>query len=330
MTQNEINMAILAEIKKVANEVFANVKISRDGLYTAAELHKGKNAMGKNFYVFYDDNVVNKVYTIEVGTSIYRIGVNMVFYALWQFEKLCHVKQGDKMRFTYGNQDGEHISAKAMYLNKEEKAATRKKNLIKLSERVAIEMDKKTKSYNMYYLVCGLWYLIALNFDKNRYKAIYERIEKDENYLFGLLQRWDFNNGNRLNPIYKALFDAMKSEQANNTSEQRKCENEAKNAVICDRTGESAGNKGNLPKTQVASATGYNLLPFYLRQKVFPTEPFYTRRKISRFKPRYFVGYTNYRPRKENVLERKRNGNTSVYRALIRSETDCKVLNGCD
>lgn len=271
--------------------------------------------------------------------------------------------------------------------------------------------------------------------------------------MFGLLQRWDFNNGNRLNPIYKALFDTMKSERVNNTSEQRKPEKEPKNAAICesekidtsargfnkhealeatearmreyhqnyialiqygsmyyivgesakavrqikgirdyicdngdtmyfeiekldtvlpkiiqsgkgvltcghvadvskdyppepyngggcskvnrhgetlgvtyrpicDRTGESADNEGNLPKTQIASATGYNLLPFYFRQKVFPTEPFYARRKISRFKPRYFVGYTNYRLLEENVLESKRSGNMSVYMALIRGETE--------
>lgn len=60
------------------------------------------------------------------------------------------------------------------------------------------------------------------------------KTRKDENYLFGLLQRWDFNNGNRLNPIYKALFDTMKSERVNNTSEQRKPEKEPKNAAICE------------------------------------------------------------------------------------------------
>ena len=44
--------------------------------------------------------------------------------------------------------------------------------------------------------------------------------------------------------------------------------------------------------------------------------------QISRFKPLYFAGYTNYRLLKENSLERKINGNTSVYRILIRGETE--------
>ena len=65
-----------------------------------------------------------------------------------------------------------------------------------------------------------------------------------------------------------------------------------------------------------------NMCPNYLRQKVFPAELFYARRKISRFKPLCFVGYTNYHSRREKVLKRKRNGNTSVYRVLIRGETE--------
>lgn len=325
-----------------------------------------------------------------------------------------------------------------MYLDRSGKEVTRKKSLVKLSERVAIEPDKKTKSYNMYYLVCGLWYLIALNFDERQYKAIQERIDKDDNYLFGLLQRWDFNTENRLNPIYKALFEALKSERVNNTPEERKSENEPKNTVICKSEkidtnangfnkhealagtekrmreyhpnyivliryngmyysyGESAKNvrlsdgvrnyitdpgdyicfpeslldevltklikagRGVLtcdiiedkprqedyppePYNKEKSeniATSYerfqyrticgrfqkNMRPNYLRQKVFPTELFQARRKISRFKPLYFVGYTNYHLWEESVVKRKRNGNTSVYRALIRGETKNNIL----
>ena len=69
-----------------------------------------------------------------------------------------------------------------------------------------------------------------------------------------------------------------------------------------------------------------NMCPNYLRQKVFTTELFYARLKISRCKPRFFVGYTNYYLCKENALKRKRNVNTSVYRALIRGETKNNIL----
>ena len=71
----------------------------------------------------------------------------------------------------------------------------------------------------------------------------------------------------------------------------------------------------------VSDIQGKNMRPNYFRQKVFPTELFYARRKISRFKPRYFVGYINYHLWEESVVKRKRNGNTSIYRALIRGET---------
>lgn len=443
MNEKEFNLAILSELKRIANEVFAKVKVSKEGTYTAAELWNGKNSMGEKIEIFYM-GTSSDIYTAKVDTFEFQVSVQDVFLRLWKFERLCNVKQADKMRFTYGNQEGENISEKAMYLDKEGKAITRKKNLIKLSERVAIEPNKKTKIYNMYYFVSGLWYLIAQNFDGSQYKTTQERIDKDADCLFRLLQKWDFNTENRLNPIYKALFDALKSERGNNTPEERKSENEPKNTVICEvekvdtsakefnkhealkatekrmrekrpdyialirydgmyySYGESAKNvrlsdgvrdyitdTGDyicfpeslldevLPKLikagrgvltcdiiedepnqddyppepynkeksgNVASlatfktrnvATSYeifqdrticghfqkNMRPNYLRQKVFPSELFCAGRKIRRYKPRYFFGYTNYHLCKESVLERKRNGNTSVYMALIRGET---------
>lgn len=85
-----------------------------------------------------------------------------------------------------------------------------------------------------------------------------------------------------------------------------------KRRTICDHAETSANSLGNCCP----------MLPGYLWQKVFPTELFNAIRKISRFKPRYFVGYTNYHLWKESGLERKRNGNTSVCRTLIRGETE--------
>ena len=441
MNEKEFNLAILAELKRIANEVFAKVKVSKEGTYTAAELWNEKNAFGESITIDYK-GTESDIYTAEIGTFKMKVTPQKLWYVLWKFEKLCNVKQADKMRFTHGKQEGENISEKAMYLDKSGKEVTRKKSLVKLSERVAIEPDKKKKSYNMYYLASGVWFLLCQRYDESQYKAIKERIEKDENYLFSLLQRWDFNTENRLNPIYKGLFEALKSERANSTPEQRKSENEPENAVICEVAkvntsarefnkhealketekrmreyhpnyialiryngmyysyGESAKNvrlsdgvrdyitdPGDyicfpesllddvLPKLikagrgvltcdiiedmpedyppepynkekseNVASlatfktrnvATSYerfqdrticgrfqkNMCPNYLRQKVFPAELFYERLKIRRFKPRYFDGYTNYHLWKESAVKRKTNGNTSVYKTLIRGET---------
>ena len=446
MNEKEFNLAILAELKRIANEVFAKVKVSKEGTYTAAELWNEKDAFGEKIYINYQ-STENDIYTAEIGTFKMQVTPQKLWYLLWKFEKLCNVKQADKMRFTYGKQEGENISEKAMYLDKSSKEVTRKKSLVKLSERVAIEPDKKTKSYNMYYLASGVWFLLCQRYGESQYKAIKERIEKDENYLFSLLQRWDFNTENRLNPIYKALFEALKSERVNNTPEERKSENEPKNTVICDservNTSAKEFNKHEalketekrmrekhpnyialiryngmyysyeksakearfvdgvlehvtdtgdyicfpeslldavLPKLIKAGrevltcdiiedvpedyppepynkeksenvarlatfktrnvATSYerfqdrticgrfqkNMCPNYFRQKVFPTELFCAGRKIRRFKPRYFVGYANYHLWEESAVKRKRNGNTSVYRALIRGETKNNIL----
>ena len=452
MNEKEMNLAILAELKRIANEVFSKVKVSKEGTYTAAELWNGKNSMGEKIEIFYM-GTSSDIYTAKVDTFEFKVSAEDVFLRLWKFEKLCNVRQADKMRFTYGNAENEIISAKAMYYtgNYERaysgeiigegnyKVVTRKVSLKKLSDKLAV--DKKERTY---YKSGGVWYIIS---DRPLSENITDRIKNELDYIFGLLSKFDFSEKCELNPIYKALYEAMKSERENSKPEQRKSGNDAENTVICEVAkvntsarefnkhealketenrmreyhpnyialiryngmyysyDESAKNvrlsdgvrnyitdTGDyicfpesllddvLPKLikagrgvltcdiiedvpedyppepynkekseNVASlatfktrnvATSYerfqdrticglfqkNMRPNYLRQKVFPAELFYARRKIMRFKPRYFVGYTNYHLHKENSLERKRNGNTNVYRALIRGETKNNVL----
>lgn len=455
MNEKEMNQAILAELKRIANEVFEKVKVSKEGTYTAAELWNEKDAFGESIVIDYK-GTESDIYTAEIGTFKMQVTPQKLWYVLWKFEKLCNVRQADKIRFTYGEAEHEIVNEKAMYYtgsmergsynheigcceitgNGNYKVVTRKTTLKKLSDKVA--EDKKGRPY---YKSGGIWYLIN---DRELSERVIERLKNEPDYLFGLLSKFDFSVKCELNPIFKALYEAMKPERANSTPEQRKTENEPKNTVICESEkidtsakdfnkhealkatekrvreyhpnyialiryngmyysyGESAKNvrlsegvrdyitdTGDyicfpesllddvLPKLikagrgvltcdiiedepqqedyppepynkekseNVASlatfkirnvATSYerfqnrticgrlqkNMLPNYLRQKVFPAELFYARRKISRFKPRYFVGYTNYHLRKESALERKRNGNTSVYRVLIRGET---------
>lgn len=263
-----------------------------------------------------------------------------------------------------------------------------------------------------------------------------EKIKNEPDYIFGLLEKFDFSFQCELNAIFVDLFDALKSERTNNTPKQRKSENEPEKAVICESEkidtsakdfnkhealkatekrmrekrpdyialiryngmyysyGESAKevrfangvldyitDTGDyicfnesllddvLPKLIKAGrgvltcdiienepqqedyppepynkeksenvATSYerfqdrticgrfqkNMRPNYLLKKVFPYELFNARRKISRFKTRYFVIYTSYHLCKESALERERISNTSVYRVLIRGETKNK------
>ena len=360
MNEKEFNLAILKELRKIAGKVFAKVKVSKEGTYTAAELWNGKNSFGEKIEIFYM-GTSSDIYTAKVDTFEFKVSAEDVFLRLWKFEKLCKVKQADKMRFTYGNAENEIVNEKAMYYtgimergNYDEKlgyspvigdgnykVVTRKTTLKKLSEKLAV--DKKERPY---YKAGDVWYMIS---NKPLPEKITERIKNEPDYLFGLLEKYDFSYKWELTPIYKALFDAMKSERASSTPEQRKFENEPENTVICDNAGTDAPENSesvqetnedyppepyNEDKSENV-ATSYerfqdrticgrfqkNMQPNYLRQKVFPAELFYDRLKIIRFKPRYFVGYTNYHLRKESSLERKINGTTSVYRVLIRGET---------
>ena len=441
MDEKEFNLAILTELRKIAGKVFAKVTVSKEGTYTAAELWNGKNSMGEKIEIFYM-GTSSDIYTAKVDTFEFKVSAEDVFLRLWKFEKLCNVRQADKIRFTYGNAENEIISAKAMYYtgsmergsynhktgcceitgDGNYKVVTRKKSLKKLSDNVA--EDKKGM---LYYKAVDVWYQIN---DKHLSGNTTDKIKNEPDYLFGLLSKFDFSVKCELNPIFKALYEAMTSERINNTPEQRKSENEAENTVIREvakvDTSAKEFNKNEalnetekrmreyhpnyialiryglmyyiagdsakqvrqiesvrdyiwdtgdiiafeieklddvLPKLIKAGrgvltcniiedvpedyppepynkeksenvATSYerfqerticgcfqkNMCPNYLRKKVFPAELFYARRKIMRFKQRCFAGYTNYHLWEENALERKRNGNTSVYRALIRGE----------
>ena len=442
MNEKEFNLAILKELRKIAGKVFAKVKVSKEGTYTAAELWNEKDAFGESIVIDYK-GTESEIYTAEIGTFKMQVTPQKLWYVLWKFEKLCNVKQADKIRFTYGNAENEIISAKAMYYtgsmergsynhetgcceitgNGNYKVVTRKVSLKKLSEKLAV--DKKERTY---YKSGDVWYIVS---DKPLPENITDKIKNEPGYLFGLLSKFDFSVKCELNPILNALFEALKSERANSKHEQRKSENKPENTVIREvakvNTPAREFNKHEalketekrmreyhpkhialiryngmyysyeksaknvrlsdgvrnyitdpgdyicfpeslldaiLPKLIKAGsgvltcdiiedvpedyppepynkeksenvATSYErfqdrticgrfqkkMCPNYLRQKVFPAELFQSRRKIRHFKPRHFVGRTNHHIYEENFLERGRNGNTSVYRALIRGET---------
>lgn len=408
MNEKEFNLAILKELRKIAGKVFAKVTVSKEGTYTAAELWNGKNSMGEKIEIFYM-GTESDVYTAKVDTFEFQISAQDVFLRLWKFEQLCKVRQSDKARFTYGEAEHEIVNEKAMYYtgrmergsyNHETgcceitgdgnyKVVTRKVSLKKLSDKLAA--DKKERTY---YKSGGVWYIIS---ERPLPENITDRIKNEPDYLFGLLSKFDFSYKWELTAIYKTLYEAMKSERANSTPEQRKSENKPQNTVIVNTSAkevrfvdgvlEHITDTGDyicfpesllddvLPKLIKAGrgvltcdiiedvpedyppepynkenpenvsrlatfktrnvATSYerfqdrticgrfhkNMCPNYLRQKVFPAESFQARREIRRFKPRCFAGYTNYHLWEGNALERKRNGNTSVYRALIRGET---------
>ena len=320
MNEKEFNLAILKELRKIAGKVFAKVTVSKEGTYTAAELWNEKDAFGESIVIDYK-GTESEIYTAEIGTFKMQVTPQKLWYVLWKFEKLCNVRQADKIRFTYGEAEHEIVNEKAMYYtgsmergsynhktgcceitgNGNYKIVTRKKSLKKLSNNVA--EDKKGM---LYYKVVDVWYIIS---DRPLPENITDRIKNEPDYIFGLLSKFDFSVKCELNPILNALYEAMKSERENSKPEQRKYGNAATSYErFQDRT--------------ICGRFQKNMRPNYLRQKVFPTESFQSIRNISRFKPRNFVRSTNHYIYEENSLERKRNGNTSVYRILIRGETE--------
>lgn len=370
------DLMLLEELIKLAKYIFTNyVTLNIEGKFTAAELSNCKDSLGRKLMINYNGHD-DDIHEINFDWGGYSLPTYKVFDMLYAIEKICNIRGEKKTSFVYGKADNEVIKEKAMYYtgsmergsyNHETgchevigkgdyKVVVKKTSLKKLSDNVA--EDKKGR---MFYKSGDIWYMIN---ERTLSGKIMEKIKNEPDYIFGLLEKFDFSFQCELNGIFVALFEALKSERTNTTPEQKKSENEAENSVICNNVGTDTPEKSESvqethedypPDPYNESDTGdlerpcnnlnnkasdherhicdhaetsanswgnsYHVFPCYLRQKVFPTELFCKIRKINRFKPRYFAGYTNYHLCEESALERKRNGNASVYRVLIRGET---------
>ena len=364
-------------------------------------------------------------YTVEVGTFKCSFTPERIFYAVWKFEQLCHVRQENKARFTYGVEKREIITGKAMYIGKGEKVMKRKKTLVRLSEHVAYEPCKQFDSVDMYYFAGGIWYYVRDAYNENNRDFIAEKMEKEPENLKNLLSNWDYTKDIAINTIYKALRDVLCAEVIKDTSKEKECENEAENAVICDVVAgknecgsfhveqtevKAIGNglytdsddlyfeyEGHLYKVcaytykiskffmkqedipgKIIDLVGRGILtrddakllygkltehnmgepakadsaqeethedyppePYnrtgeascndeagstlkkkairttFIRQKAFPNELYYARRKIRRFKRLSFAGYTNYHSRGESSANRTQTAKTSYCLAAM-------------
>lgn len=97
MKDNDLNLLILQELIRIANEVFASMVIKL-GTYTAAELAKLKDGKGNDITISFAEP--DKIYRIEVDSFKCSFPENRIFYLVWQFESECGIKQKDKARFT--------------------------------------------------------------------------------------------------------------------------------------------------------------------------------------------------------------------------------------
>ena len=425
MSEKEFNLQILAKLVEIANVIFAKLSINIEGTFTAAELWNGKNALNEYILIDYNGTQFDE-YTVEVGTFKCSFTPEKVFYLIWKFEQLCHIRQEKKARFTFGEPEGETISEKAMYKSNKGEIITRKKNMVRLRDNIAYSVEKgQVNPIKLYFLAGGLWYMVGDAPDKEAMKDRIKSLKQKDFILNNLKRRPELMSEEcTLSPIFKALYGVLCAEVIKDTPDERKCENEPKNAVICDvvagknecgslhveqtevkeignglykdsdnlyfeheerlyilgrytrgtatflkhqtdikakivsmieeggisaestkilyekLTGHKFGEPAKVEPVHEEASEDYPPEPYnkaeeasgstlerkairttFSRQKVFPNKLYSARRKISRFKPRCFVEYTNYQLDKESALERKRNGNTSVYRTLIRGET---------
>lgn len=101
MSDKEMNIAILEELKQIANEIFSNEINIVPGTYTAAELAKEKSAKGDVLEINYIHTNNESILTRSVCVGSFKCEFERrnIFNLIWKFEQLTGTKQKDKARF---------------------------------------------------------------------------------------------------------------------------------------------------------------------------------------------------------------------------------------
>lgn len=123
MNEKEFNGLILAELVKIANDVFTNeIEIAPD-TYTAAELAKLKDTNGNEINIKYlcvDAKLnITDFRTVQINSFKCSFPVDQVFNLVWQFEKLIGTKQANKTRFTKIEERENIVCSFDMWITKE-------------------------------------------------------------------------------------------------------------------------------------------------------------------------------------------------------------------
>lgn len=123
MNEKEFNGLILAELVKIANDVFTNEIEIAPGTYTAAELAKLKDANSNEINIKYlcvDAKLnITDFRTVQINSFKCSFPVDQVFNLVWQFEKLIGTKQANKTRFTKIEERENIVCSFDMWITKE-------------------------------------------------------------------------------------------------------------------------------------------------------------------------------------------------------------------
>lgn len=123
MNEKEFNGLILAELVKIANDVFTNEIEIAPGTYTAAELAKLKDAKGNEINIKYlcvDAKLnITDFRTVQINSFKCSFPVDQVFNLVWKFEKRIGTKQANKTRFTKIEERDNIVCSFDMWITKE-------------------------------------------------------------------------------------------------------------------------------------------------------------------------------------------------------------------
>lgn len=121
MNEKEFNGLILAELVKIANDVFTNeIEIAPD-TYTALAKLKDTNGNEINIkYLCVDAKLnITDFRTVQINSFKCSFPVDQVFNLVWQFEKLIGTKQANKTRFTKIEERENIVCSFDMWITKE-------------------------------------------------------------------------------------------------------------------------------------------------------------------------------------------------------------------
>ena len=205
MNDKEFNLQILAALTEYANELIAagSVAVKEDGQYTATNIANRKNDMGE--YLHIDMKDADERHTILVGGFTCTVTPYTVFAIICKFEKICGVKGDKKVRFTFGEVQGDTIiKERAMFFDSKGNVKTQKKTLRRQTEHTATD-----KNEAVYYQVTpgGVWYCVT-----DHYGVKPETVERSITAEF---VRNGIKNceGSSFLPIYNAMLAELEGNE---------------------------------------------------------------------------------------------------------------------
>lgn len=220
MNEKDFNRAVLSQLYEISAQVFCErVTVHRDGKevedeqFNASEIVNGKDSIGREIEIRLKGEP--EVFTVEIDGFKCSFAAEGVFNIVAKFEKLAGVSSKKRMKYLKGSCVREEIiNEKSMYPLRG-KATTKKKKLIKLSEKTAFCFDKNSfRPYTVFYKCGGMWYFLGECISEAQARKCCNDIGGDK-WVFERLADYDFERSGKPAEriIFSALLEALKAER---------------------------------------------------------------------------------------------------------------------